>query len=55
MNSVLGSTLFGENKTQKYLGEASKQAGKANQLHVLKACLETMALQNVRGGTRSCP
>ena len=55
MNSVLGSTLFGENKTHKYLGEASKQAGKANQLHVLKACLETMALQNVRGGTRSCP
>ena len=55
MNSVLGSTLFGENKTHKYLGEASKQAGKANQRHVLEACLVTMALQNVRGGTHSCP
>ena len=41
MNSVLGNTLFGENKARKYLGEASKQAGKANQYPVLEECLVT--------------
>lgn len=55
MSSVLGSTLFGENKIRKYLGEVSKQAGKANQRHSPEACFVTMALQNVRGGTHSCP
>ena len=45
MNSVLGSTLFGEYKTRKYLSETSKQAGKASQHHVLEECHATMALQ----------
>lgn len=49
MNSVQGSTLFGENKTCNYLSQVNKQAGEASQHDVLKECLVTTALQNVRG------